>query len=308
MRLALKLLPGVKFTLDNKYVETFEKPAIIIANHQSHLDLLCTIMLHPKVVLLTTDWVWKNPIYGLIIRYAEYYPVSDGYDKNVERLKKLVERGHSVVVFPEGTRSETGEILRFHKGAFQLAQSLQVDILPVFIHGANHVMPKKDVVLREGQLHVVIEQRMPYQELATTDTHALTSQFRAYYTHHFDELRNQLENTEYVLPFVRYKYIYKGFEVERTCRRNLKKIKAHASEIDALHAKNLLVQNSGYGELAWTVALVHRNTQVYAIEADEDKFLLASHCSYIPDNLHFMQNSIAVPSCEYEIKTQDFLK
>lgn len=308
MRTALKILPGVKFSLDNKTGETFEKPAVIIANHQSHLDLLCTMMLNPKVVLLTTDWVWKNPIYGIIIRFAEFYPVSDGYDKNVERLKKLVERGYSVVVYPEGTRSETGEILRFHKGAFQLAQALNVDILPVYIHGAQHVMPKKDFVLREGQLRVEIGERMPAQEVVAIDTRALTSQFHKHYIEHYAELRTQLENTEYVLPFVRYKYIYKGNEVERACRRNLKKIHAHAAEIDALQNESILLTNSGYGELAWTIALVHRTMQVYAVEADEDKYLIAAHTSYIPENLHFLRENDAVSQCDFNMDAQEFLK
>ena len=308
MRTALKILPGVKFSLDNKYGETFENPAVIIANHQSHLDLLCMMMLHPKMVLLTTNWVWKNPIYGVIIRFAEFYPVSDGYDKNVERLKKLVERGYSVVVFPEGTRSETGEIIRFHKGAFQLAQALNVDILPVFIHGAHHVMPKKDFVLREGQLHVEIRERMPANEVASLDARALTSQYHAYYVEHYAELRRQLENTEYVLPFVRYKYIYKGNEVERACRRNAKKIRAHAAEIDAMQHESILLTNSGYGELAWTMALVHKEMQVYALESDEDNYLVAAHTSYIPENLHFMHEGETIPQCKQIIDCQEFLK
>ena len=308
MRLALKLLPGVKFHLNNKFGESFEKPAVIIANHQSHLDLLCMMMLNPKVVLLTTDWVWKNPIYGLIIRFAEYYPVSDGYDKNVERLQKLVNRGYSVVIFPEGTRSETGAILRFHKGAFQLAQALNVDILPVFIHGASHVMPKKDFVLREGQLYVEIDQRMLVEEVKSMEARALTSQFHKYYIEHFEGIRRQRENTEYVLPFVRYKYIYKGNDIERECRRNLKRIRTCATEINALNCQSILVKNSGIGELAWTIALVHRDMQVYAVEADEDKHLIASHTCYIPENLHFILDGKEVPNCDYYIDTQMFLK
>ena len=308
MRTALKILPGVKFHLNNEIGETFEKPAVIIANHQSHLDLLCMMLLNPKVVLLTTDWVWKNPVYGIIIRFAEYYPVSDGYDKNVERLQKLVARGYSVVVFPEGTRSETGEILRFHKGAFQLAQALNVDILPVFVHGASHVMPKKDFVLREGQLYVEIGQRTPVEEVKAMEARALTSQFHKYYIRHFEEIRQQNEDTEYVLPFVRYKYIYKGNENERECRRNLKRIRTHAAEINALDGQSILVKNSGIGELAWTIALVHRDMQVYAMEGDEDKHLIASHTSYIPDNLHFVLEGQTVLGCEQTIDAQTFLK
>lgn len=308
MRLALKLLPGVKFHLDNKTGETFEKPAVIIANHQSHLDLLCMMMLHPKVVLLTTDWVWKNPVYGLIIRFAEFYPVSDGYDKNVERLKKLVARGYSVMIFPEGTRSETGKILRFHKGAFQLAQALDIDLLPIFIHGASHVMPKKDFVLREGQMYMEIGQRMKADELKSIEARALTSQFHKYYQEHFEEIRCQREHTEYVLPFVRYKYVYKSHEAERECRRNLRRIRAHAAEIDALNSDSVLVKNSGQGELAWTIALVHRKMQVYAVEADEDKHLIASHTSYIPDNLHFVRVEADGPDCECVMDTKIFLR
>ena len=308
MRTALKFLPGVKFHLNNEVGETFEKPAVIIANHQSHLDLLCTMMLNPKVVLLTTDWVWKNPVYGVIIRFAEFYPVSDGYDKNVERLKNLVERGYSVVVYPEGTRSETGEILRFHKGAFQLAQALNVDILPVFVHGANHVMPKKDFVLREGQIYVEIGERMPAEEVKSIEARALTSRFHKYYIEHFGEIRRYRESTEYVLPFVRYKYVYKGNEAERECRRNLKRIRTHAAEIDALDFRSILLKNSGLGELAWTMALVHRDTQIYAVETETDKHLIASHTSYILENLHFIPEGKELPNCDYVIDTQIFLK
>ena len=307
MRIALKLLPGVKFHLENKYGETFEKPAVIIANHQSHLDLLCVMMLNPKVVLLTTDWVWKNPIYGVIIRFAEFYPVSDGYDKNVERLQKLVNRGYSVVVFPEGTRSVTGEIIRFHKGAFQLAQALNIDILPVFIHGVHDVMPKNDFVLREGRIHVEIGKRMPADEAKDMESRALTSYFHEFYITHYEELRRKYEDTEYVLPYVRYKYIYKGNDVERAVRAHLKKIKTKAKEINALNYNKIIITNSGYGELAWVFALVHRDTMVYAYETDEDKYLIASHCSDIPDNLCFIKDEKYLPKYEYIIDYQSFI-
>ena len=169
-------------------------------------------------------------------------------------------------------------------------------------------MPKKDFVLREGQLYVEIGQRTPFEEVNSMEARALTSQFHKYYLAHFEEIRCQRENTEYVLPFVRYKYIYKGNDTERECRRNLKRIRAHAAEIDALGSQSIMVKDSGIGELAWVIALVHRDTQIYAVEVDRDKYLIASHCSYIPDNLHFVPDGQELPNCEQVIDTQMFLR
>jgi hypothetical protein len=170
-------------------------------------------------------------------------------------------------------------------------------------------MPKMDFfVLREGSVYVEIGKRMAAEAVQAEDARALTSQFHKLYLEHYGEIRRQREDTMYVLPYVRYKYIYKGNNVERECRQNISRIRAHAAEIDALQYESILLKNSGLGELAWTMALVHKDSQIYAVEANEDKYLIASHCSYIPDNLHFVKEETGLPDCDYIIDNQMFLK
>ena len=155
-RFIVRRVPGTCFTLDNSVGERFDKPAVIISNHQSHLDLMCILMLTPNLVVLTNDWVHRNPIYGLVIRYAEFYAVSDGIEANLGRLADLVHRGYSIVVFPEGTRSPDCRIGRFHRGAFYLAEQLHLDLLPIYLHGVGHVLPKRDFMLRRGSMHAEV--------------------------------------------------------------------------------------------------------------------------------------------------------
>ena len=133
----------------------------MISNHQSHLDVMAAMMLTPKLIIMTNDWVWNNPFYGKLIHLAEFYPASDGYDRNLERLKGLVERGYSILVFPEGTRNpDCRSVQRFHRGAFTLAASLGLDVLPLYIHGFGDVLPKTDFMLRRGQLYLEVGERV----------------------------------------------------------------------------------------------------------------------------------------------------
>ena len=200
----IRRVPGVKFYLENRVGETFERPAVVISNHQSHLDLMCLMMLTPKIVFLTNDWVWHNPFYGMVIHRAEFYPVSNGIENHVEQLRSLYDRGYSICVFPEGTRSEDCNILRFHKGAFYLAKELGADILPVCLHGVGHVLPKRDFLLRQGRIDVEVGSRIRLDdERFADDLLERTRQMRHYYQERYDAMCQRIETDEYWAPYRR---------------------------------------------------------------------------------------------------------
>jgi hypothetical protein len=242
------------------------------------------------MVILTKDWVWNNPFYGKIIHHAEFYPVSDGIEANLGRLKNLVDRGYSVVIFPEGTRSEDGRILRFHHGAFYLAEKLQLDILPIFIHGVSHVLPKTDFMLRKGSIYMEIGKRVTSDDTSFGPTYKeRTHAFRRYYREHIAEIARQKEDTAYFLSYLKYKYMYKGRANEAHCKKVIRKSNVYKQYIEADYTNMHIVwiMNSGAGEFAWLFALVNKEIEVYAFEADEDKYLLAANGSFMPSNLHF---------------------
>ena len=175
-------IPGVKSSVGNKYGEDFSRPAIIICNHQSPLDLMALLQLTDRMVVLTKDWVWNNFFFGYVVRHAEFYPVSMGTDELLPRLQSLVERGYSIAVFPEGTRSKDCSIQRFHQGAFMLAEKLNLDILPLILTGAGRVLPKNGWHLRKGRIHIEIEHRVTPAEQQKHGTYReRASWFRKWY-------------------------------------------------------------------------------------------------------------------------------
>lgn len=287
-QLVIKRVPGVKLTFQNLSGETFRKPAVIICNHQSHLDLMCLMMLTPRLVILTNDWVWRNPFYGRLIRYADFYPVSSGVERCVAPLSELVRRGYSIAVFPEGTRSEDCSILRFHRGAFYLAEALKLDIVPVLLHGAGHVLPKKELLLRSGAITVQVHPRIsPANARYGTGYAERARRVRQHYLKTFEALARQLETAAYFRSFVLSGYLYKGAAVERSVRRALKKTGACTQQVDGYRGTTgaALVVNSGYGAFAFLFALVHKRVQVVAVDGDDNNVALARGCAGIPPNL-----------------------
>lgn len=187
-------IPGVKFTSKIYSQNVFEKPAVIICNHQSHLDLMCQLIFSPNMIFLTNNWVWNNPLYGLIIRNAEYYPVAEGIENLLPKLRSLAERGYSICVFPEGTRSKDCKIGRFHQGAFHIAQELGLDVLPMCLYGPGKILPKRNYSLNKGNIHVEVGKRITPAELAQHgDLMKQASYMKKVYVKWYSDLCNKIE-------------------------------------------------------------------------------------------------------------------
>ncbi len=292
-RFIINHVPGTRFSWSNPHGEDFSRPAIFISNHQSHLDVMAVMMLTPKVVILTNDWVWNNFFYGALIHRAEFYPASDGMEANMPRLRDLVARGYSVLVYPEGTRSGDCSIMRFHRGAFTMARELGIDVLPLYIHGFGYALPKKDFMLRKTGMYLEVGRRVSLDEMQALtpdgwDERAVTRHFHHLYLDEYARIRRERETASYNAQWVKYQYLYKGIDAARECRSVLKK--SVYDEIDGGYAgqDKVEIHDAGYGCYALLLALSRPDLDITAYEQDEEKHLTATRCQRIPDNLHYV--------------------
>ena len=281
-RWAVHSIPGGRFTVNNPTGEDLSKPAIYVCNHQSHFDVLSILSLHPKIVFMTNDWAWN--FYGSIIRKAEFYPTSYGLVENGRHMKQLIDRGYSIAVFPEGTRSEDCNIQRFHRGAFLAAKELGVPVLPLYIHGFGHALPKHDFLLRHANLYLEIGRRV---NVPDGDLAAVTREMRHHYQETYARIRGERENAGYMARFVRYNYLYKGHEASKECRRILNR--STYDEVDRLSGTEITIEDAGYGVYPLLVALSHPEMKVTAMVSEEEQYLIATRCADLPNNLVYLR-------------------
>lgn len=223
MKSVLYTNPFVEKKVINQSGENFKKPALVIANHTSFLDILALGMLHPNMIFLVNDWVYRSPVFGKIAQLAGFYPVSGGIEKGIGHLQKKVEQGYFPIVFPEGTRSRTNKIRRFHKGAFYLSEKLGLDIIPVLIHGNSEVLPKGDHIIRDGSITIKILDRISPDDLYWGNNYTRrTKNISRYFRNEFQKLRDEIEHDTYFHPLVLENYKYKDRRIYKNVKAALK--------------------------------------------------------------------------------------
>jgi len=273
--------PFVKKEVINPNNETFEKPAIIISNHVSFLDTLTIGMATPNVIYLVNDWVYKSPVFGLLAKVAGFYPVSSGVDGSLDHLKEKIRQGYCLVVFPEARRSFTNKIGRFHKGAFYLANQLQLDILPLYLHGNSEVLPKRDIIIYDGSLTVKIGERIKFNDakFGTSDRER-TKKIGSFYKGEFHKLRNEIEQVGYFKNILLSNYQYKGHKLLKMIKNDFNKNKeVYKTVADMLPLEAEISHLAGdYGQL--DILLVSRSIdrKITTFIEDFDKRLIASNC------------------------------
>jgi len=302
-KLPVYAMVHIRKTIVNNSGENFKKPALIISNHQSHIDLLLLLMLNPRIIVVTTKWVWNNPIYALVIRYLEFYPTLKGYEIITEKLRSSVKQGYSVLVFPEGSRSADLGINRFHKGAFVMAHDLGLDILPVFIHGAGDCMTKGENHLRGGSVTVIIHPRItPGDPLYGRDYHEQAKNMLTFYRQEWKRIREELETPDYFRGKLIRNYIYKGPVLEWYTRIKLK-LENNYKVYDQYIPRSASVVDigCGYGYLGYLLSFISKDRQILGIDYDAEKIEVANHCI----SKHTGVNFLAADASLYAYENSD---
>ena len=303
----LLLATAVKKEHINKANERFQHPAIIIANHQSFIDILVLLSLSSKILMVTNHWVWHSPFFGAIIRYVDFYYIGEGYEQYMERMRKKVKEGYSIAIFPEGTRTYNGKMKRFHKGAFYLAETLQLDILPILLYGNNKIIAKAQPFnIRKGIIYTEILPRIPADDLSSGTTYQeRTKRISAYMKEGYARIcreKNTTDNPAFYEALIQ-NYIYKGPVVEWYIR-----IKVKMERNYRLFNRLIPVQGQitdigcGFGPLCYMLSMLSEDRDILGIDYDEDKIALAQHGWLRNEHLQFRHgNALEYPLPESDV-------
>ncbi|MEI6638196.1 MAG: 1-acyl-sn-glycerol-3-phosphate acyltransferase [Chlorobium sp.] len=147
---------------------------LVISNHSGMADIpLLLGIMKLNLRFMAKEELGRIPLFGRALRQAGYVMIKRG--QNRDALNSLIDattvlkQGHSLHIFPEGTRSATGELLPFKRGAFRVAMKGGAPVLPVTIIGSHLITPKKSLKINQGKIMVIIDKPIDPSSFSTIE-------------------------------------------------------------------------------------------------------------------------------------------
>jgi 1-acyl-sn-glycerol-3-phosphate acyltransferase len=171
------LNPYWRFRTEGVRIRDPRHPYVAVSNHESYADVFLISCLPWEMKWMAKTAIFKIPVMGWMMRMAGDIPVVRG-DRDSgaralaacrDRLAKRV----SVMIFPEGTRSPTEEMLPFKDGAFRLAIETGTPILPIAVAGTRGAMAKGSFAFRPARARCRVLEPIPTAGLTNADVPAL---------------------------------------------------------------------------------------------------------------------------------------
>jgi 1-acyl-sn-glycerol-3-phosphate acyltransferase len=158
VRLGLAL-SGIRYTVAGSEHLPLDRAAVYCANHQSNVDPPVLFeALHPRMHILYKHEIDRIPILARAFRLGGFIPIDRRHKesamRSIERGAQSLRAGNSFLIFPEGTRSRTAELLPFKKGGFVMAIRAQAPIVPVAVQGGRQIMRRGSRLLRPATLSI----------------------------------------------------------------------------------------------------------------------------------------------------------
>ena len=193
--LTVTLNPLWRFRWAGRRVTDPRRPYVVVSNHESFADILLLSHLPWEMKWLSKAEILRIPVLGWNMRLAGDIPIWRGKMESARDAMatalEVLKRRVSVMIFPEGTRSPTGQMLPFKDGAFRLAIEAGVPVLPLVVTGTGDALAKHDWRMNPARATVTVLDPIETTGLTLNDVAALKERVRRVIAEARDQLRLQ---------------------------------------------------------------------------------------------------------------------
>ena len=190
--------PFIRRTIDGVENIDKNKAYVMVLNHNSGFDIFAAYKIPLNFRWVSKREVFRVPFMGPLLTIHGDIPIERGNASEAMakmlRLGKLwLSRGVSVAIFPEGTRSKTGQINRFKAGAFNLAKEAEVEILPIVMTGTNEFFRKGWLVNWRNRVGIRVLPPVPVEQIRAMEVKELMQQTQERMVEALAQLRDEIK-------------------------------------------------------------------------------------------------------------------